>query len=79
MRKKLLRPLEPTRIDEGCLNYRYQVSAATAAKFDDPGQWAHAFNDGGIWVLNIGCYPETLDNILFDEFDRVGLDIAEYE
>ena len=75
----MLRPIRITDEDETGANYVFRVSAETARNFTDPGQWAFAIFENGQWELNIGCLPETLDNIICNEFDRVGLDITEFE
>jgi len=77
--KKKLTPLRIEDADETGATFVFQVSAATASKFDDPGQWCFAIFENGRWELNVGCLPESLDNILSDEFDSVGLVIAEFE
>ena len=72
---KKLKFIETKDVNETGAEYYFEVSKKTAALFGDPGQWVFGYDN----IITVGCLPENLDNVLYDEFNRVGLDISEFE
>lgn len=75
-----MRLIKKTDIGNPCgTGHYYKVSKETAKKFDDAGEWVFGYKEGKDWIIAVGCLPENLDDVLYDEFNRVGLNCEDFE